>query len=308
MASTQLDNRVEVVAPENILFHYAAAGPFRRLPAYLIDVTIRIAIMVLLGIVSTMLAILFETTLGMGEQVGMISQGVIAVVWLMSQWFYGGLFETFMNGQTPGKRLMGLRVLTTDGEPIDALQAIGRHFILSIDFMPWIPASFTMQMLKQVLDLPIEVEPMHGLQNLIPTFFLGGVMMMFTKKYQRIGDWVCDTMVVVESREQRFDLVKMDDQRTLQLANAIPASFDVSHSLARALSLYVDRRRMFSPRRREELARWLAGPLIELFRLPADTSGDLLLCALYFRTFYHEELSDQPPVIADSPNVLVITE
>ena len=33
----QLDSRIEIVTPENIAFHYVLAGPFRRLPAYLID-------------------------------------------------------------------------------------------------------------------------------------------------------------------------------------------------------------------------------------------------------------------------------
>jgi uncharacterized RDD family membrane protein YckC len=29
------------------------------------------------------------------------------------EWFYGGIFETYFNGQTPGKRLVGIRTLTS---------------------------------------------------------------------------------------------------------------------------------------------------------------------------------------------------
>ncbi|NTW99865.1 MAG: RDD family protein, partial [Geobacteraceae bacterium] len=43
--------------------------------------------------------------------------GLIAMFLL--EWFYGGVFETYMNGQTPGKRVMGIRVLTVDGQPIN---------------------------------------------------------------------------------------------------------------------------------------------------------------------------------------------
>ena len=50
-------------------------------------------------------------------------------------WFYGGFFEAYWNGQTPGKRIMGLRVLSTNGRPINGYQAVlrnllrvGRHF------------------------------------------------------------------------------------------------------------------------------------------------------------------------------------
>ena len=42
---TQLDAHIDVITPENIAFHYEAAGPFRRLPAYLIDVMIRILVL-----------------------------------------------------------------------------------------------------------------------------------------------------------------------------------------------------------------------------------------------------------------------
>jgi hypothetical protein len=59
----------------------------------------------------------------------------------------------------------------------------------------------------------------------------------------------------------------------------------VSRSLARTLSAYVDRRRFFTPPRRREIAKHLGEPLLRRLGLPADTSHDLLLCALYYRTF-----------------------
>ena len=40
-----IDTTVDIVTPENIAFHYQVAGPFRRFPAYLIDVLIRVAIL-----------------------------------------------------------------------------------------------------------------------------------------------------------------------------------------------------------------------------------------------------------------------
>ena len=44
----QIDSRIDIVTPENIAFHYVLAGPFRRLPAYLIDVGIRIVFLMAL--------------------------------------------------------------------------------------------------------------------------------------------------------------------------------------------------------------------------------------------------------------------
>ena len=76
----------------------------------------------------------------------------------------------------------------------------------------------------------------------------------------------------------------------IALAEQIPVNFQAPRSLAHALSMYVGRRGRFSPARRYELAAVLAEPMIERLRLPADTNPDLLLCALYYRTF----IDDRP--------------
>ena len=47
LGARQIDSTIDVVTPENIAFQYQAAGPFRRLPAYLIDFLIRLAVVVL---------------------------------------------------------------------------------------------------------------------------------------------------------------------------------------------------------------------------------------------------------------------
>ena len=44
----QIDSTVEIVTPENIAFHYRVAGPFRRLPAYILDLFIRWVVITLL--------------------------------------------------------------------------------------------------------------------------------------------------------------------------------------------------------------------------------------------------------------------
>ena len=53
----------------------------------------------------------------------------LVVVFFLVSWFYGGFFEAYWNGQTPGKRIMGLRVLSTNGRPINGYQAILRNLL-----------------------------------------------------------------------------------------------------------------------------------------------------------------------------------
>jgi hypothetical protein len=117
--------------------------------------------------------------------------------------------------------------------------------------------------------------------------------MALNQRYQRIGDMVCGTIVVVEERQWLTGVAKMDDPRVAQLANYIPTDYQVSRTLAKTLAAYVDRRRFFSIPRRREVARHLAEPLLAQFGFPVDTSYDLLLCALYYRSFVADRSDEE---------------
>jgi uncharacterized RDD family membrane protein YckC len=246
-----LDSVIQVITPENIAFEYRVAGPFRRLGAFLLDLLLIFFLIAAIGIV-------------LSFTVGMISPGLVTGLLAISAfiviWFYGGFFETFMNGQTPGKMVCSLRVLTDQGQPINGLQAVLRNLLRLGDLM-------------------------FGAVEL--------VVVSLNSRYQRAGDLVCGTIVVVEDRQWLTGVAKLDDPRAIQLAAYLPPNFVVSKTLAKALATYVERRRFFSVPRRREVAKHLAVPLLELFGLPPDTSYDLLLCALYYRTFIADRSQDE---------------
>jgi uncharacterized RDD family membrane protein YckC len=265
---SQLDSTVEIVTPENIAFRYRVAGPFRRLPAFFLDFVIRLAIV---------FAVVFACSL-LGAVTGGVAIALIFVSFFVLEWFYGGLFETLMNGQTPGKWVMGIRVLSVDGQPINGIQAVLRNVLRFADMMPLLSL--------QIFGGP----PAYA----IPTFGLAVATMAFSRRFQRLGDLVCGTIVVLEERYWLTGVARLEDPRAAQLAGYIPMDYRVSRSLARSLAAYVDRRRFFTPARRREVARHLAEPLLERFGFPADTSCDLLLCALYYRTFIADTTDEAP--------------
>jgi uncharacterized RDD family membrane protein YckC len=267
----QLDTTIEIVTPENIAFDYRVAGPFRRFPAYLIDLAIRFGILIVLWMALSFLA-------GMGGGAFAIAVGLIAMFLL--EWFYGGFFETYMNGQTPGKWVMGIRVLTVDGQPINGLQAVLRNILRTVDLYPMLSI--------EMFDAPA---PLY----IFPTYMAGLLTMAMNRRFQRLGDLVCGTMVVIEERHWLTGVAKLEDPRAAQLAEYVPPDFRVSRSLARSLATYVERRRFFSAARRREVARHLAEPLLEEFGMRRDTSHDLLLCALYYRTFVADRAADELP-------------
>src|SRR5260221_2611680 len=153
----KLDSIIYVVTPENFAFEYRIAGPFLRLPAFMID----LAIMGLIFFVGTQL---------MGL-VLVLSPGAAFFAFFVALfvvfWFYGGICETFLNGQTPGKWLLGLRTLTYEGQPINGLQAIMRNLLRAADLL-----------------MPL----------------VGFIVIGLNRRYQRLGDLVAGTIVLVQQR------------------------------------------------------------------------------------------------------------
>ncbi len=260
-----LDATIQVITPENIAFEYRLAGPFRRLPAFILDFCVGTMIFIILAVV-------INLTIGFASP--HLAGAVLLLLFFVIWWFYGVLFETFLNGQTPGKYLLGLRVLSDTGEPINGMQATLRNLLRAADmFLPLVAI----------------------------------VVMSLNRKYQRLGDLVAGTIVVIEDRQWLTGVAQLEDPRCIQLAAYLPPNFVVTRSLARTLATYVERRRFFTPPRRREVARHLAIPLLNRFGLPPDTSYDLVLCALYYRTFIADRSQDERRLAEAKAAVILLT-
>lgn len=262
-----LDLTVAVTTPENISFEYQIAGPFRRLPAMILDIAFRwmiVIVVILIAVFSGFFAIFPRS--GVFLAVGM-NLGIFAL-----SWFYGLFFEIVWNGQTPGKRAMNLRVVSVDGRPINGAQATIRNFLRVADFFPYVSLE--------------ALFPESGL--MIPTLLVSLLCMIFTRRFQRVGDLAAGTMVVIDERGWQTKKVSITDTRVASLAEYVPANFQMTRSMAKTIALYMERRPQMSKPRQQQVAMILASPLMERFGFRNDTSADLLLSALYFREFYNE--------------------
>jgi len=258
----KIDTSIKIVTPENISFEYRLAGPFGRLLAYVIDLAVRM-------LVFAVVAIAFAIFVGMAG-LGTLGFGLAAVWWFLLSWFYGGFCESYFNGQTPGKRLMNIRVLSFDGQPITGLQAVLRNVLRAIDCQPFM------------------------------CYSLGLIAASCNDRFQRLGDLASGTMVVIEERPWLHTVSRTGEPAAIQIASSIPADFQASRTLAKALASYVQRRRFFSFGRRMEIARPLAEPLRRQFGLPPNTNLDILLCGLYERTFITDR-EDESASAGSSP-------
>jgi uncharacterized RDD family membrane protein YckC len=285
-----LDTTIAVVTPENIAFEYQIAGPFRRLPAYLIDVLLRLGILFAVLIVLMLSGITVSGLLGGSFGVS-LAAAIFLIAFFLLSWFYGVFFETYFNGRTPGKWACGLRTISDDGHPISGMQALIRNLLREADLLP----ATTL--------VPLDAEnPLTFIP--LTTGLVALVTMTCTRRLQRLGDLAAGTMVVVDQRNWALPVTRVDDSRVAALASFVPADYRVTASMARALASYAERRAFLSPARRREIAKHLAIPLIERFEFRADIDTDLLLYALYYRTFLTDP-SDQPsdlgPLAAYSP-------
>jgi uncharacterized RDD family membrane protein YckC len=88
---------------------------------------------------------------------------------------YFAVFEWWWNGQTPGKRLMKLRVIREDGRPVTLWEAVARNLLRIFDAIP-------------------------GL--VIPIYSVGLIAIFVSPRDQRIGDLFAGTVVIRERTDE----------------------------------------------------------------------------------------------------------
>lgn len=94
---------------------------------------------------------------------------IIAIFLLFSGYFI--FFEWFWDGQTPGKRLMKLRVIREDGRPITFWEAAARNLLRIFDAIPGF---------------------------VIPIYSIGLIVIFLSHRDQRVGDIFAGTVVIRE--------------------------------------------------------------------------------------------------------------
>lgn len=111
---------IQVRTTQNVFIHYPVASVGDRILGYLIDRIILIAFAIAVGTIFYNLKV--------NEQ--WIWIVVIGIPFIL----YSVLFEIFMNGQTPGKRVMNIKVIRLNGTPATVGDFILRWIFALIDF------------------------------------------------------------------------------------------------------------------------------------------------------------------------------
>src|SRR5919204_88477 len=122
-----MNDSYHLQTPEQVELAYDVAGLGSRFVAALIDGLIQFSAIFVLWIAGTAIATAggwLSSNTGRSNPMSLVSvvYGIAAIATFLVMFAYHIIFELVWNGQTPGKRLSGIRVIGTSGRPITSVQ------------------------------------------------------------------------------------------------------------------------------------------------------------------------------------------
>lgn len=190
-----LHETLSIDTPENVVFGYSVAGIGSRFLAAMIDTTI---LSIIIGFIYAAFLIIYATlpaTLRNESTLGFF-MGFVTILAFLVFWGFYIFFELTWNGQTPGKRWVGLRVVRLDGAPVSLVESIIRNLVRIIDFLP-------------------------------AYYGIGLITMFLNSQARRLGDLAASTLVIYEQGTATIETLS----REMSATTPVFVRFDTPLSL-----------------------------------------------------------------------------
>jgi len=244
-----VERSVTVRTPEAIAFYYELAGLGSRFLALCIDMIIQAVAAITLLIIAaegTTRAASLANALHLSAKETfsiVLAVGIFSFFTLFFGYFIA--FEKLWNGQTPGKRLLGIRVVRDGGYPVELVGSTIRNLVRVIELF-------------------------------VGFYLVSVISMLASSENKRLGDYAAGTIVV---RDRGFEV--RDPKQWLR-PNANDTGSDLSAELAglsrdelALVDNYVGRRTSLDPNAAREAAAKIAAAVrpklrAELAALPDD--------------------------------------
>jgi uncharacterized RDD family membrane protein YckC len=202
------DESLQIDTPENVAFGYHVAGIGSRFVAALVDTLLILILQVF--IFGTMLLILANTGLDLeSDSLSAWLVGIFGLISFLFFWGYYIFFEMLWNGQSPGKRWLGLRVIRMDGTPISLTESLIRNLVRIVDLLP-------------------------------AAYGFGVVTMFINTQSRRLGDLAAGTLVVHEGAPismQALGMMQVNAAHTMSLKPVSAADFPVERLTSQEVHL-----------------------------------------------------------------------
>lgn len=162
---TSFADKLTIETPEQTALDFPIAGIGSRFLALAIDTLIQILVGFIVGFGGSMAIAGISVVMPSASLWGF---AILILFYFLLYFGYFAFFEILWNGQTPGKRRAGIRVIKDSGRPLTPTESIGRNLLRIVD---WLPAFYAAGIASAVL----------------------------TKGNKRLGDLVVGSLVVRES-------------------------------------------------------------------------------------------------------------
>ncbi len=176
-AILETEEKLIIETPERVQLEFALASIGNRFLAVAIDHFVQFLSVFLAGWFFQWLAGVDNVGF-IGPTTAEMSKWTLAIMGIVLFLLFTGyfiFFEWIMNGQTPGKRLLKLRVIREDGRPITLWESMARNLLRVFDALPG---------------------------GVIPIYSIGLITVFLNNRDQRIGDIFAGTVVIRERTDE----------------------------------------------------------------------------------------------------------
>lgn len=254
-----MSQSIDFETPENVQLSYRIAGLGSRFVAWFVDNIFVVLLMVLITFVLVAAAAAADTTIdrwledlvgssvddgdandqATAMRVAWFLMGIMFLIWGLGSFLYFFLAELMMRGQTPGKRIMKIRVVKQDGFSLDAGSIFIRNIFRPVDQLP-----------------------------------LLWIVPLLSPNSRRFGDMVGGTLVVSSDRQQinplRNELLERD-RGDLQFRFTHGVLEKMSADDVSTIELFCERMGDLDEPRRMELLEKMVPPLAEKLSVEAPS-------------------------------------
>ena len=179
-----MSDQLQLATPERVSVELPIAGLGSRAMVYAVDVALLGAFALVVYFVgSFFITYPLEFALGLSS----LARTLILVAIFFGLWVYWTLLEVMWNGQTPGKRLVRIRVVKSDGSPVTVFSSAVRNLLRVVDFLP-------------------------------TCYPVGLITMLIDKRHRRLGDLLAGTVLV---RDEQIDLSRYEQVSTSLAVNEL---------------------------------------------------------------------------------------
>jgi len=240
-----MERNVEIATGESVAFSYELAGLGSRFFAMFVDFSLQLGVallvfLILLWIASAAPPHVKTPPAALTKFEDAVLMSILIVAGFVLFFGYFIIFEWRFNGRTPGKRLLGIRVVRDGGFPVDFTASVVRNVVRMLEFA-------------------------------LGFYAMSAVVTLLSPENRRLGDMAAGTLVVRDNRFERATS-RAFGERERDLAD--PLVRDLTAAQRDLVRRYYERRGSLGLEARTAVSAQIAASIRPKLTVPFDHIDD----------------------------------